>query len=570
MTRLRGSDAGPKLSLAWKIVAAACLLVPLTALLHAWPGRNVAAGPYSVGGSVSGLAGTLVLQDNGGDDLSVSSDGSFAFHSLLVGNAAYDVTVASFPTGQTCTVFAGSGALAAADITDVAVSCVANTGSAMSASDAFDRANGGLGPSWSDMSTGGLALASDAVAGSNASGASGDIRTAEGYSSDQYSQVELTSTQLTGSQWIGPAVRAQHGGRDGYVGIYFWNGGSPELMLFKRSGGSWTQLGAYHCGPLAAGTQLKLMAVGNTLAFMENGAQVITATDASFTGGAPGIMADGAARADNWSGGTAGFHVSYVSSDATIRRYDVISANNGYGPQALRVLPPTNPAPGIAHNFLIVLPVEPGLGTNFGDGLKTLQSLDAPDKYNLTIIEPTFGIDPWYANDPQDPDLRYETFITRELVPWIKANLAATGKEQIWLMGFSKSGLGAQDLILKHPDLFSLAASWDFPADISSYSEYSDSAASYGTNRNFQANYRLTRAFVDARKRPFLRSNRLWIGGYSLYPTDVSDYAALLTSVGVRHSTETPQDMAHRWDSGWVPAALAALYRDSQRLHAGR
>ena len=27
----------------------------------------------------------------------------------------------------------------------------------------------------------------------------------------------------------------------------------------------------------------------------------------------------------------------------------------------------------------------------------------------------------------------------------------------------SKSGLGGEDLILKHPDLFTLAASWDFP-----------------------------------------------------------------------------------------------------------
>jgi len=25
--------------------------------------------------------------------------------------------------------------------------------------------------------------------------------------------------------------------------------------------------------------------------------------------------------------------------------------------------------------------------------------------------------------------------------------------------------------------------------------------------------------------------------------------------------------MAHRWDSGWVPIALAALYQDSANLH---
>ena len=66
---------------------------------------------------------------------------------------------------------------------------------------------------------------------------------------------------------------------------------------------------------------------------------------------------------------------------------------------------------------------------------------------------------------------------------------------------------------------------------------------------------------------PFLSNNRIWIGGYSLYQTDVSDYDAILSSEGIVHSTETPQPMAHRWDSGWMPIALAALYQDSINLH---
>ena len=33
--------------------------------------------------------------------------------------------------------------------------------------------------------------------------------------------------------------------------------------------------------------------------------------------------------------------------------------------------------------------------------------------------------------------------MTSELEPWVKANLATTGTEQNWLIGFSKSGIGA-------------------------------------------------------------------------------------------------------------------------------
>jgi hypothetical protein len=469
-------------------------------------------------------------------------------------------------------------ALACSLIAAPTLTGIARAGTA-TVSDGFNRADGGLGSSWTDVAAGGLAISSDVVVGTAAAGAggnagmTGDVWSANSFGSDQFSQVEVTSQQLTGGQWVGAAVRVSGGGAAGYVGIYFWNNGSPELMLFRESGGGWTTLGSYASGPLAAGSQLEVTAVGSRVSLLEDGVPRVTATDSALSGGAPGILAFGDGAVDNWSGGpeaapppASQFQVSYVSTDSSgIESYDVTSPADGPGVQEMRVLPPSDPAPGVAHNFLFVLPVEPGLGTEFGDGLKTLQSLDAEDKYNLTIVEPTFSIDPWYADSSTNPEVQYETFMTTELVPWVKANLAVTGNEQNWLIGFSKSGIGGQDLILKHPNLFALAASWDFPADMSSYDQFgSDSAAGYGTDANFQANYRLTPSFVNAHKAPFLSSNRLWIGGYYLYGQDVSDYDALLTEEGIEHATETPTfASAHSWDSGWVPIAMAALYHDS-------
>ena len=527
-----------------------------------------AAATYSVGGTVSGLSGTVVLQDNGGNDLNVSTNGGFTFSTALTSGSAYFVTVKTNPSGQTCSVANGSGTIGTANVANVAVTCA--TSSAGSGSDNFNRANGSLGPNWTDMSDGGLAISSQAVAGTNATGVSGDMRTAETYNSNQYSQVEVTSTQLTGTQWIGPAVRMQSGGQNGYAGIYSWNNGSPQLMLFERSSGTWTQVGGtVSSAPLAAGTQLKLMAVGSTLSFLVNGAEKIAVYDNSWTGGVPGIVAYGTGTADNWSGGSAGFEAHYLSTDANgVQSYDMISASNGYGPQILRVLRPTNPAAGVAHNFLFALPVEAGLGTTFGDGMATMEAANAQNQDNLTIIEPSFATESWYANNPNDPNLQYETFMTSELQPWVKANLATTGTEQSWLIGFSKSGIGGQDLLLKHPDLFTLAATWDFPADMSSYDEYgASSAGSYGTDANFQANYRLSAAFVDAHKAPFVGTNRMWIGGYSAFQTDMTDYGALLNAEGIGHSTETPTPTTHAWNSGWVPLALAALEQESLNVH---
>jgi putative esterase len=416
----------------------------------------------------------------------------------------------------------------------------------------------------------------------------GDVRVAESYGSDQYSQVEVTSTQLSGGQWIGAAVRAQNGGQDLYLGIYFWNNGTQQLRLYKRTAGTFTQLGSsFSSGPLPAGTQLTVSAVGSQISFSENGTVRIAVSDSTFTGGAPGIMTFGAATLDNFRGGAASasapspLQIQYAGTDANgVASYDITSGDDGYGTHVLRVLSPTNPAAGVPHNFLYVLPVEPELGTTYGDGLETLRSLNAQNKYNLTIVEPSFAIDPWYADNPNDPNLHYETFLTKDLVPWVTQNFSVTSgavgpfgtitqHEQNWLIGFSKSGIGGEDLLLKHPDVFSAAASWDFPADMASYSDFgSSSESNYGTDANFQANYRLTKSFLDAHKAPFLTENRIWIGGYQVFQSDMTDYDQLLTSEGIQHSTEVPTAMTHRWDSGWVPLALSALSADGSALSA--
>ncbi len=442
------------------------------------------------------------------------------------------------------------------------------------------------------MSDGGLAISSGAVTGV-VDKLTGAMWTADTFTSDQYSQIEITSTQLTGSQWIGLAVRAQNGGQDAYIGIYYWNNGRPELEMFRRTAGKWVHLGSVsHCRPLSPGTELELTAVGSTVTFLRNGVVVISVSDNSLYGGAPGIMAYGNAKASDWSGGDAlpgSFQVGVASgvaggdqsggnagvprfqatpisiSSGGIESYLVTSSDDGSYPELLRVVRPTHPTPGIPHNFLYVLPVQEGLETTYGDGLETLLALNAQNRYNLTIIEPTFPTDPWYANNPIDPSIQYETFMAHDLVPWVKKNFAVTGNEQNWLIGFSKSGLGAQDLLLKHPNIFTLAASWDFPADMSAYSQFDPSSgANYGTDANFQDNYRLTAAFVDAHKGPFLRHDRIWIGGYSVYGAGVSYYNALLISAGIAYSVETAlQYTPHRWDANWVSLALAALHEES-------
>ena len=86
---------------------------------------NVVVGQvplFSIGGNVTGLAAgeSVVLQNNNGDDKTVSANGSFSFDTEVPG--AYDVSVLTDPTGQTCTVENESGT-ATEDVTNVVVTC---------------------------------------------------------------------------------------------------------------------------------------------------------------------------------------------------------------------------------------------------------------------------------------------------------------------------------------------------------------------------------------------------------------------------------------------------------------
>src|SRR5262249_4979259 len=159
------------------------------------------------------------------------------------------------------------------------------------------------------------------------------------------------------------------------------------------------------------------------------------------------------------------------------------------------------------------LPVEPGLAqSTYGSGLDELRQLDVQDEYNATIIEPIFPIDSWYANSNIDATINFETFTATLLTAWVDSNFATSGGEQNLMIGFRKSGYGDLDLLFKHPSEFAAAAAFDFPADMTAYDEFgSSSSEGYGTDSNFQNNYRMTDAFIETWKAPFTSQDRILI-----------------------------------------------------------
>src|SRR5690606_32032501 len=92
-------------------------------------GGGAATAAYSIGGTVSGLAGSGLVLQNGSSSVSPSSNGPFTFPGTFPSGTAFNVAVAADPTDpwQTCSVTSGTGAVGNANVTSVQVNCTTNT-----------------------------------------------------------------------------------------------------------------------------------------------------------------------------------------------------------------------------------------------------------------------------------------------------------------------------------------------------------------------------------------------------------------------------------------------------------
>ena len=90
---------------------------------------NCTANMYAVGGTITGLVGTVVLQQSGGDSLTLNSAGTFAFPTPIASGSSYFVTVLNQPStpSQTCVIASGAaGTVVSEDIASVSIACTTN------------------------------------------------------------------------------------------------------------------------------------------------------------------------------------------------------------------------------------------------------------------------------------------------------------------------------------------------------------------------------------------------------------------------------------------------------------
>lgn len=108
------------------------LIILICALSSCSSSNNsgTSADTASKDGTIYGLDGTIVLQNNGGDDLTASDNGSFSFSSPVATDEPNSVTIKESPEDQTCKVLNDAGITNDTSVSDTCVICTSNSSAA--------------------------------------------------------------------------------------------------------------------------------------------------------------------------------------------------------------------------------------------------------------------------------------------------------------------------------------------------------------------------------------------------------------------------------------------------------
>lgn len=231
----------------------------------------------------------------------------------------------------------------------------------------------------------------------------------------------------------------------------------------------------------------------------------------------------------------------------------------------VQVLAPRTLAADERLPLVLVLPVEAGRGTRFGDAMAELAALDAAERLRALFALPEFADEPWAAEHPRDPARRQASHLRLGVLPELERRHPALrgGAAGRLLFGFSKGGWAAVSLLARFPGDFGAAASWDAPLLLDGLHWGMEDA--FGDRAAFDA-VRPDRLFA-ADPTPFRLRRRLVLAGErawgSMIPppgggSHTAGFHGLLAQQGVDHAYLPDLPCDHRWDRRWMGPVLAA------------
>lgn len=229
----------------------------------------------------------------------------------------------------------------------------------------------------------------------------------------------------------------------------------------------------------------------------------------------------------------------------------------------IRVLEPDDLASVENPRVVYLLPSTPELSHRSGDGLDEALRGDLHNRYGLVFVAPTYSDWPWMTDLPDQAMFQQLMYFLDEVVPFIDSRYPVLPR---LLIGYSKGGAAALQILLRHPDRFAAAAAFDSPVMKTRPDEWE--MPYFWPNPEHFADFAIPH-LLRTRGGELGDAPRIALFGYGNFGKDaphwsrdhLSEAHELLDALGIPHVYDNARFRAHRWDSGWLPDAVDALAR---------
>lgn len=210
---------------------------------------------------------------------------------------------------------------------------------------------------------------------------------------------------------------------------------------------------------------------------------------------------------------------------------------------------------------LYLLPATPELSHRSGDGLDEVLANDLHNRYGFVAVAPTFSDWPWMTDLPDRPMFQQVLYFLEDVVGFVDGLYPDASRA---LIGYSKGGSAAVQLLLRHPELFRAAAAFDSPVMKERPDQWE--MPYFWPNPEHFRDFAIPH-LLRTRGHLLGATPRIALFGYGNFGLDAPDWTfdhqtaahELLDELGIPHVYSNDTRREHRWDSGWLPEAVAAL-----------
>ena len=203
-------------------------------------------------------------------------------------------------------------------------------------------------------------------------------------------------------------------------------------------------------------------------------------------------------------------------------------------------------------NLIFILPVEEYKNQyEYGTGIEECKKIADSDSMlrNTIFIQPDYIRMPWYGNHPSNSEIRQLDY-TIEVISHIKLKYSYSDKRiMTYLLGFSKSGWGCMNIMIRYPSFIDGILLWDSPLS-TVWNKNWRMEEVFGNEEHFMKNYYLMRPnAIDFEK---LENKKIVIGGYDYFESQSEAFLQLLDQHGVNYVQDNSISYPHKWNKDWI------------------